>query len=378
MPVPFELKADVAAHLAKAVYGLQTQTNVGAAMVSVGSGAPNLHDTVDVGGATHVSGESGFGTKSGFGMISPLKGRQGEWLLVCRGTNSSHIPDVLTDLNIGIDRGPAGLPVHQGFNKTFKSMKSQVDVALRGKNPSRVHVVGHSLGGALANLFALDFAARQGVGVNLYTFGQPRVTTVAHTSAVEQIIGRGNTRRVLAVSDPVPMIPIWPFGHYPDGAHRFNPGLGKISVAAHSMEGSYIPACRGGWPAPMAPQPPKSVEYWLDKSMSSGGLMNAVALYALEKALLGILKAVGVVLQGALVVSLTMLDWLASVLATAGQKLARAGQHVARWLTAAMKFLGQKVVVKTADVTQRLIKTVLQKFMQTLGNVARRAMKMVG
>ena len=367
----FELKANVAANLAQAVYGLREGTNVAAAMVATAPGAPNLHDTVDVGQAKRIGGVSGFGAKSGFGMVSPVSGRQGEYLVVCRGTQTGS--DWLSNGNVGVDRGPGGIPMHQGFHKVYKSMREQVMAELKGKNPSRIHVVGHSLGGAIANIFAVDFATQKGLGVKLYTFGAPRIAGTAMVGSVEQMIGRGNTRRVLAISDVVPMVPLWPFGHYADGAHRFDPGMGKLSLPAHYMDASYIPACRGGWPAPMPPQPPKSVEYWLEKSMNAGGPLNAFALYALEKALGAILKGVGIVIQSALTVSFTMVDWLAQVLTTAGQRLKRAGEQVAGWIMAAMKFLGREVVIKAGDVTTTLVRAVLDRFYRTLANIARRA-----
>ena len=69
--------------------------------------------------------------------------------------------------------------------------------------PRCIHCVGHSLGGAIAQLTAL-WAQERGIPAKLYTFGSPRVV-VEHfvPSAASNI----KNYRVIHGADPVPYIP---------------------------------------------------------------------------------------------------------------------------------------------------------------------------
>ena len=69
---------------------------------------------------------------------------------------------------------------HQGFIRHYNAVKSpifnHVDRMMRERAAFEIHVSGHSLGGAMANLCAVDFAAKYpNVKVALWTFGAPRV-----------------------------------------------------------------------------------------------------------------------------------------------------------------------------------------------------------
>jgi triacylglycerol lipase len=70
-----------------------------------------------------------------------------EALVAIRGTALS--VDWITDCDAGIDVGPSGYPVHSGFSKSYKSFRMALDAELNRLKPLAVHVVGHSLGGAL-------------------------------------------------------------------------------------------------------------------------------------------------------------------------------------------------------------------------------------
>lgn len=66
--------------------------------------------------------------------------------------------------------------VHEGFNKALESVAEPLDHAIDPKDHRRIWVTGHSLGGALAMLFALRLRARRNRAVaGVYTFGQPRL-----------------------------------------------------------------------------------------------------------------------------------------------------------------------------------------------------------
>eukprot|EP00735_Rhodelphis_limneticus_P000913 TRINITY_DN1144_c0_g1::TRINITY_DN1144_c0_g1_i1::g.17216::m.17216 TRINITY_DN1144_c0_g1::TRINITY_DN1144_c0_g1_i1::g.17216 ORF type:complete len:287 (+),score=77.73,sp/P19515/LIP_RHIMI/32.71/2e-30,Lipase_3/PF01764.20/1.5e-32,DUF2974/PF11187.3/5.9e-06,Abhydrolase_6/PF12697.2/2.1e-05,PGAP1/PF07819.8/3.6e-05,Abhydrolase_5/PF12695.2/3.5e-05,Thioesterase/PF00975.15/0.00011,Abhydrolase_3/PF07859.8/0.0046,AXE1/PF05448.7/0.015,Abhydrolase_1/PF00561.15/0.015,Abhydrolase_8/PF06259.7/36,Abhydrolase_8/PF06259. len=66
--------------------------------------------------------------------------------------------------------------VHKGFLEAYQSIEAKMYSALDGIwGPKRIIVVGHSLGGALATLAAVDLHQRGYFVEALYTFGCPRV-----------------------------------------------------------------------------------------------------------------------------------------------------------------------------------------------------------
>ncbi|CAK7263592.1 hypothetical protein SEPCBS57363_000638 [Sporothrix epigloea] len=86
--------------------------------------------------------------------------------------------------------------------------------------PYRVHLLGHSLGGALAALAALEMKAVLGWNdVVVTTFGEPRVGNGRLATYLESVFGlRDNStaaryRRVTHKDDPVPLLPLTDWGY---------------------------------------------------------------------------------------------------------------------------------------------------------------------
>ena len=115
---------------------------------------------------SQFQGESGalaWKQLSGFGYIAWGEGAfKNEVLVATRGTDID--VDWLTNLNIGMRPGPGSWPVHMGFHNTWKSFSSELARFLAGRNPSRIHCVGHSLGGALASLTLATYVPQRGSG----------------------------------------------------------------------------------------------------------------------------------------------------------------------------------------------------------------------
>ena len=69
--------------------------------------------------------------------------------------------------------------MHNGFYLAYltvsSSMKSQIQLLLSKYRGSSVYVTGHSLGGAIAVIAALDIKHTYDVPMKVYTYGQPRV-----------------------------------------------------------------------------------------------------------------------------------------------------------------------------------------------------------
>ena len=90
--------------------------------------------------------------------------------------------------------------------------------SLNGVKPQVVHCIGHSLGGAIATLAAdwVNHTKRSGE-TKVYTFGAPRPATHLFAKKFTDNISKQNIFRVYHESDPVPMIPLFPFCHAPFG-----------------------------------------------------------------------------------------------------------------------------------------------------------------
>ncbi|XQF94232.1 lipase family protein (plasmid) [Pseudoalteromonas espejiana] len=152
-----------------------------------------------------------FNLSTGFALVGHgLGDYQGDSVITIRGTNS--LRDGLTDGHFGLSGGSNGSMVHAGFNKTFYSMKPAlqefVEANIKDKVTDCIHLVGHSLGGALATLSADWIRAEYSIPVKLYTFGSPRVGlenfSQAATSELIKFIA------VLMVQTQLLRIPLWP------------------------------------------------------------------------------------------------------------------------------------------------------------------------
>ncbi|XP_028406220.1 proprotein convertase subtilisin/kexin type 5-like [Dendronephthya gigantea] len=99
--------------------------------------------------------------------------------------------------------------VHTGFSKSYHSVKEQMNSKVGAL--SRLHwnarliVTGHSRGGALATLAAVDLT-RSGYNTNLITYGSPRVGNKRFSDYVNKIL-RGLNLRVTYKNDVVTVLP---------------------------------------------------------------------------------------------------------------------------------------------------------------------------
>ena len=351
-------------------------------------------------GSFHVDDKSRFQGQSGalvwkrlsgFGYIAAGEGRrQGEIMVATRGTAIGL--DWLTNLNIGFVLGPGGHPVHAGFHTTWRSFSDELRAFMRLRNPSHFHCVGHSLGGALANLNADYFSSTGAGGVSLYTFGAPRAGFVTFSQSLSNRLGPDHIFRVSNLADPVPMIPLFPFTHLPftgPGITLATHGVGLISVAAHNMAGSYIPGVgAASWQALMrvdcAPEQDPKLIAWLDSTAaghSSFVMGSAKLLVMIGRALRWLLARVKDVLLGALgttlAVGATCVDQIAWLLSRGAEISVEIASYVTGLITAIFRFLG-----KTAQVAQNLttafLRYVLNLLFDTLAGAASRALAFVG
>lgn len=107
-------------------------------------------------------------------------------VIAFRGTSSSSdwASDALaTQMEYPYARG-AG-KTHRGITQIYQTARDQIHTSLRGLNPAKtLYLTGHSLGGALAILCALDVSFHTSFRApQLYTYGSPRVGSPAFVSA---------------------------------------------------------------------------------------------------------------------------------------------------------------------------------------------------
>lgn len=129
-------------------------------------------------------------------------------LVAFRGTASTAdwISDAIARQNpFPFVRG-AGL-THTGITKIYASSRKRL-LTLLGKLPPRkkLMIAGHSLGGALATLLAIDAAANTPYrSPRLYTYGSPRVGNPAFANAFRRAVA--DSQRIHNVFDLVTQLP---------------------------------------------------------------------------------------------------------------------------------------------------------------------------
>ncbi|MEW5756922.1 MAG: lipase family protein [Pseudomonadota bacterium] len=382
-----ELSPRDAAQLAERIYDVQNASLVDTFLKqsyfkhpkSSGS-APNRHLHAEVGGRIILNHRDGFGVCAQGKDLNDL-------FLIFRGTTMANGgADILTDARIGIRSSAAG-PVHIGFSHCFKSMLPEIRTFLAAhvNGKKTVHCIGHSLGGAIASL-AADWVARNTIHTaKLYTFGAPRVGTEWFAKSTTSAIGRENIHRVYHRTDPVPMVPLYPFmhapygqeGHYVFSAEPLTSGEAhKMAKYTKSMEAMTWGNLSG---VPENPYTIESaIESWL-KSRSPVDTRSATFWRWVDSALIYVLKKVAmtamVSLQGAFLSTFTIADKIAYILAKGihlAEKVSIWVEHLMRKL---MEALGMKLARSKEELTRSLIRTVLTRVAEKSNREARNALR---
>lgn len=166
-----------------------------------------------------------------------VQSRCGRAAILCyRGTEPANLGNWLADADVGSDSITVGgdvLVVHSGFLRNVRATRwaviNELNLALQGRSlldPRKslehpleaLYVTGHSLGGAMAVLFALSLAGaaeHRETAAKLraiYTFGQP-LATGEPLPEVGREVGRKLFRHVNA-RDLVPSLPPAAWGHF--------------------------------------------------------------------------------------------------------------------------------------------------------------------
>ncbi|KAJ5130152.1 uncharacterized protein N7515_006191 [Penicillium bovifimosum] len=149
--------------------------------------------------------------------------------------------------------------VHAGFLSSWLNTRKTILphlTAIRQKHPDyEITLVGHSLGGAVAALAALEMRLK-GFDPLVTTFGEPMVGNEAFVAFFNEQFGlldgvavdSGRFRRVTHVDDPVPLLPLREWGYAAHAGEIFieKAGLPPELEDVRLCKGDYDPGCIAG------------------------------------------------------------------------------------------------------------------------------------
>ncbi|KAI1756652.1 Alpha/Beta hydrolase protein [Xylaria castorea] len=152
--------------------------------------------------------------------------------------------------------------VHWGFLLSWQIARPAVLPELKRLHKQYpnypIHVVGHSLGGAVGSLAALEMKAILGwEDIVVTTFGEPRVGNAGFTEYLDTVFGlqddgsdpeQRTYRRITHIDDPVPLLPLSEWGYRSHAGEFFisRPELSPNPSDIRPCAGNYDPNCIAG------------------------------------------------------------------------------------------------------------------------------------
>lgn len=337
---------------------------------------------------------------SGFGFMAQLNGgRSREIVIATRGTTNSRA-DYGTDINAIPTPGPTGHAIHKGFGTTFKSYVQQLNEFIKQQNlgfkPTAVHCMGHSLGGALANLNAAA-CAELGLNSYLYTVAAPRVGMVPYAEHLSKKMKVAHVYRVANEADIVTMVPCYPFVHSPyvHGTYLLEAGMLKINPMQHMLANGYGSMVNSSWKQMQSqslskqqqlenslyPANNKEAGQFEQLAKMPGAMFSGRLLKLINKAIHDMLSRLGA--QSLLSVShygtgaFTVLDQISEILARYAQASHKQAKEVAGMLNAIMAYLGRSTYA-LADASVVTIRWVFNLLHLSVNTMAKQAIQLVG
>jgi hypothetical protein len=98
------------------------------------------------------------------------------------------------------------IKIHSGFHNQYNELRNTIHSVIIQYKYLPIHITGHSLGGALACLCAMDLKLNFGCDVSVVTFGSPRVGNKAFVEKYNTVIK--NSFRVKNYGDPITHFPM--------------------------------------------------------------------------------------------------------------------------------------------------------------------------
>ena len=132
-----------------------------------------------------------------------VKQESGISIIVIRGTANEG--NVLSDIDVRlVDDARTGIKLHKGFRDVAVTIMQIIDTTKTLEHT--VHVTGHSLGGAVAQIIGM-WLHKRGKNVQIFSYGSPKVSSEVLSG------GQPTHWRVVRRSDPIPFTPPWPYRH---------------------------------------------------------------------------------------------------------------------------------------------------------------------
>jgi hypothetical protein len=172
---------------------------------------------------------NGFDRKTGTGYFVGYNDQQKKIVISFKGTDS--IRSAFVDIQLAFadasNVSPAfsnGEKIHTGFMNAYKYHKNSVQsallMAIQDRPSYPITFTGHSLGGAMSSIAALDFVtstkgAKYKDQVRIISFGAPRVGNTAWATLSQKMIP--TQYRIAHENDVVPSLPPRAFGYFHTG-----------------------------------------------------------------------------------------------------------------------------------------------------------------
>jgi len=131
-----------------------------------------------------------------------VKQDSGITIIVIRGTANTENVQSDIDVRLVMD-ARTGIYLHKGFRDASTTIMQILDESYTVEHT--VHITGHSLGGAIAQIIGM-WLHKRGHNVQIFSYGSPKVSN--------QVLDSQPTHwRVVRRSDPIPFTPPWPYSH---------------------------------------------------------------------------------------------------------------------------------------------------------------------
>ena len=132
-----------------------------------------------------------------------VKQDSGITIIVIRGT--ANITNIQSDIDVRlVEDTRLSILLHKGFRDASLGVMEIIDRDHTVEHT--VHVTGHSLGGAIAQIIGM-WLHKRSHNVQVFSFGSPKVSSQVLPS------GQPTHWRVVRLSDPIPFTPMWPYAH---------------------------------------------------------------------------------------------------------------------------------------------------------------------
>ncbi len=338
----------------------------------------------------HLKAKVGFriiNANDGFGICARGGvGYEKDLFIMFRGTTSKNYgADIISDMRIGVETSRTGLPVHVGFNHAFNSMLPAIEEFVKSNADATgsVHVIGHSLGGAVAALAADWLSARRPKKVKLYTFGCPKPGLEFFARKLTEKLVTKNIYRVYHSTDVVPMVPVYPFTHSPTNHCGYQLRSNYfISLSAHKMANYVESVGSHSWDILKKTGEQtaysNSIEHWLksDKPLNPADprtweWINAGLTWVLRKVIGGAVT----IIQAPIMASISLADKIAMILHKGIDLSIDASGWVLSIMRKIMQALGMKLAKTASELTRQFMTIILRRLIARMSNEAVRSVR---